>query len=94
MPFLARDQTLAIAGLFQRNEQNNINKFPFLGDIPVLGALFRSVAYQRDETELVILVTPFLSQPVSNPQAFPLPTDQPPSAATAAPTIPAGFVAN
>jgi pilus assembly protein CpaC len=91
---MASGQTLAIAGLFQRNEQNNINKFPFLGDIPVLGALFRSVAYQRDETELVILVTPFLSQPVSNPQAFPLPTDQPPSAATAAPTIPAGFVAN
>jgi pilus assembly protein CpaC len=84
---MASGQTLAIAGLFQRNEQNNINKFPFLGDVPVLGALFRSTAYQRDETELVILVTPFLSQPVSNPAAFPLPTDQPPA-------VPSGFVAN
>jgi pilus assembly protein CpaC len=59
----------------------------------VLGALFRSTLYQRNETELVILVTPYLSQPQSNPRAFPLPGDQvgqvtPPS------TIPAGFVAN
>jgi pilus assembly protein CpaC len=88
---MASGQTLAIAGLFQRNEQNNINKFPFLGDVPVLGALFRSTAYQRDETELVILVTPFLSQPVSNPAAFPLPTDQ---LSAAPPAVPSGFVAN
>lgn len=88
---MASGQTLAIAGLFQRNEQNNVNKFPFLGDVPVLGTLFRSTAYQRDETELVILVTPFLTQPVSNPAAFALPTDQPPPVA---PAVPAGFVAN
>ena len=91
---MASGQTLAIAGLYQRNEQNNINKFPFLGDVPVLGALFRSTAYQRDETELVILVTPYLTQPVSNPDAFPLPTDQPPSPPALAQTVPAGFVAN
>ncbi len=91
---MASGQTLAIAGLYQRNEQNNINKFPFLGDVPVLGALFRSTAYQRDETELVILVTPYLTQPVSNPNAFPLPTDQPPSPSPQAQTVPAGFVAN
>jgi pilus assembly protein CpaC len=89
---MASGQTLAIAGLFQRNEQNDITKFPFLGDVPILGALFRSTAYQRDETELVILVTPFLTQPVSNPAAYALPTDQPPAAAT--PAVPAGFVAN
>jgi len=88
---MASGQTLAIAGLFQRNEQNNINKFPFLGDVPVLGALFRSTAYQRDETELVILVTPYLTQPVSNPAAFALPTDQPPAAP--APAVAAGFAA-
>lgn len=91
---MASGQTLAIAGLYQRNEQNNINKFPFLGDVPVLGALFRSTSYQRDETELVILVTPYLTQPVSNPNAFPLPTDQPPSPSPQAQTVPAGFVAN
>ena len=95
---IASGQTLAIAGLFQRDEQNNINKFPFLGDVPVLGALFRSTAYQRDETELVILVTPFLTQPVSNPAAYTLPTDQPPGGPSAgppaAPPVAAGFVAN
>jgi len=88
---MASGQTLAIAGLFQRNEQNNVNKFPFLGDVPVLGALFRSTAYQRDETELVILVTPYLTQPVSNPEAFALPTDQPPAAPP--PSVAAGFAA-
>jgi pilus assembly protein CpaC len=91
---MASGETLALAGLFQRDEQNNINKFPFLGDVPVLGALFRSTAYQRDETELVILVTPYLTQPVSNPAAFPLPTEPAPSAAVVAPTVAAGFVGN
>jgi pilus assembly protein CpaC len=91
---MASGETLAIAGLFQRDEQNNINKFPFLGDVPVLGTLFRSTAYQRDETELVILATPYLTQPVSNPAAFALPTDQPPYARQSAPPVPAGFVAN
>ncbi|HUB45116.1 MAG TPA: type II and III secretion system protein family protein [Acetobacteraceae bacterium] len=88
---MASGQTLAIAGLFQRNEQNNIDKFPFLGDVPVLGTMFRSTAYQRDETELVILVTPYLTQPVSNPSAFALPTDQPPQAPPLAPPVVAGF---
>ncbi len=91
---MASGETLALAGLFQRDEQNNINKFPFLGDVPVLGALFRSTAYQRDETELVILVTPYLTQPVSSPAAFPLPSDRAPSAAVVAPTVAAGFVGN
>jgi pilus assembly protein CpaC len=91
---MASGETLALAGLFQRSEQNDINKFPFLGDVPVLGTLFRSTAYQRDETELVILVTPYLTEPVSNPAAFPLPTDEAPSASVVAPTVAAGFVAN
>ena len=72
---IASGQTLAIAGLYQRSEQNTLSKFPFLGDVPILGALFRSDSYQRDETELVILVTPYLTQPVSDPAAIPLPTD-------------------
>jgi pilus assembly protein CpaC len=91
---MASGQTLAIAGLFQRNEANSISKFPGLGDLPVLGALFRSTLYQRNETELVILVTPLLSEPQSNPRAFPLPGDQVGGVAPPAASIPSGFVAN
>ncbi len=91
---MASGQTLAIAGLFQRDEQNTVSKFPGLGDLPVLGALFRSTSYQRDETELVILVTPYISQPVSDPAAYRLPTDQPGYVHPEQPAVPAGFVAN
>ena len=88
---MASGQTLAIAGLFQRSEQNTLSKFPFLGDVPILGALFRSSSYQRDETELVILVTPYLTQPTGDPAAYKLPSD--PAAAPAHPTG-IGFVVN
>jgi pilus assembly protein CpaC len=54
-----------IAGLLQNKNRNNITKAPFLGDLPILGMLFRSTSYQRDETELVIIVTPYLVRPVS-----------------------------
>jgi pilus assembly protein CpaC len=56
-------QSFAIAGLLQEDFTDNIEQFPGLGDLPVLGALFRSTEYQRKETELVILVTPHLVQP-------------------------------
>lgn len=72
---LASGQTLAIAGLFQRNLLDNLDRVPFLGDVPVLGGLFRSQEFQRQETELMILVTPLLSVPTSAPGAIPLPTD-------------------
>jgi pilus assembly protein CpaC len=85
---MASGQTLAIAGLFQRIDQQSLSKFPFLGDIPILGALFRSSSYQHDETELVILVTPYISQPVSGANAYPLPTDRPPQPGV---TVDAGF---
>jgi pilus assembly protein CpaC len=89
---MASGQTIAIAGLFQRSDQDSLRKFPVLGDVPVLGALFRSTSFQRDETELVILITPFLTQPVSTPEAFPMPTDSP---YRAVPTgVRAGFVVN
>ena len=65
-------QTLAIAGLIQDNVRQQINKLPGLGDIPILGALFRSRDFIRSQTELVILVTPYLAYPGSAP---PLPTD-------------------
>ena len=60
---MADGQSFAIAGLLQNDIENVVNKFPGLGDIPVLGALFRSTDFQRRETELVILVTPRLVKP-------------------------------
>lgn len=56
--FVKDGQTLVIAGLIDHSLQKNVTKFPILGDIPILGNLFRSVHYQRGETELVILVSP------------------------------------
>jgi pilus assembly protein CpaC len=57
---LASGSTIAIAGLLSENTRGLVHKIPALGDVPVLGSLFRSVEYQRDLTELVILVTPEL----------------------------------
>jgi|KBSMisStandDraft_5_1062788.scaffolds.fasta_scaffold112213_2 pilus assembly protein CpaC len=68
---LGSGQSFMIAGLLQNRHTNNIEKAPFLGDIPILGALFRSTKFQRDETELVIIVTPYLVRPVSNQMASP-----------------------
>lgn len=63
---LGSGQSLAIAGFLQRDSEHDINKFPGLGDVPVLGALFRSDAFQRKETELVIMVTAYIVNPVEN----------------------------
>jgi pilus assembly protein CpaC len=52
--------SLAIGGLFQRDYVNTVRQFPMLGDIPILGTLFRSARWKRNETELVIIVTPRL----------------------------------
>ncbi len=54
-------ESLAIGGLFQRDYANTVRQFPFLGDIPIVGTLFRSVRWKRNETELVIIVTPRLA---------------------------------
>ena len=62
---MADGQSFAIAGLLQSDIQNSLNQVPGLGDIPVLGALFRSSAFQRQETELVMIVTPRLVKPVA-----------------------------
>lgn len=59
-------QTIAIAGLFQRDTARDVNKLPLLGDIPILGQLLRSERFQRRDTELVILITPYLVAPVSD----------------------------
>ena len=54
--------------------QQLVSKVPWIGDIPILGAVFRSDRFQRDETELVIIVTPYLVQPVADARWRPRPT--------------------
>jgi pilus assembly protein CpaC len=71
---LADGQSFAIAGLLRDTVRDAIEKFPLLGDIPILGALFRSRSFQKNETELVIIVTPHLVKPLDL-QKQPLPTD-------------------
>jgi pilus assembly protein CpaC len=68
---LGSGQSFAIAGLLQNTTQHNLSKFPWLGDIPILGALFRSDSFTRNETELVIIVTPYIVRPVSTRLAAP-----------------------
>src|SRR5262245_46782354 len=72
---LGSGQSFAIAGLIQANHTLTADKVPGLGDIPILGELFKSDKFQRQETELVILATPYIVQPISNPNALAAPTD-------------------
>ncbi|HEY7805685.1 MAG TPA: type II and III secretion system protein family protein [Croceibacterium sp.] len=72
---LGSGQSFMIAGLLNNNAQNSIQKAPGLGDLPILGTLFRSTSYQKGETELVIVVTPYLVKPVDNEADIHLPTD-------------------
>ena len=69
---LGSGQSFMLAGLLRNTNTNNIDKAPFLGDLPILGALFRSTSFRRQETELVIIVTPYLVRPVSGQLASPL----------------------
>lgn len=71
---LGSGQSFMIAGLMSTNAQNTIDKAPGIGDVPILGNLFRSRNFQRGETELVIVVTPYLVKPV-NAADIKLPTD-------------------
>lgn len=73
---VASGQTFAIAGLFQRQMSVDYEKTPEIADLPVLGALFRSARYRRDETELVILITPMLVKPVRD-RSLATPLDRP-----------------
>jgi pilus assembly protein CpaC len=63
-----------IAGLLRNTSQDSITKMPGAGDLPILGSLFRSTAYRKGETELVIVVTPYLVNPVDASE-IKLPTD-------------------
>ena len=68
-------ESFAIAGLLQDDFRDLNGQVPWLGDIPILGALFRSAEYQRAQSELVIIVTPHLVTPTRG-EAFALPTDR------------------
>jgi pilus assembly protein CpaC len=72
---LGDGQSFAIAGLLKDNVREIMSKFPVLGDIPILGALFRSSSFQKNETELIIIVTPHLVRPLDLAKQT-LPTDQ------------------
>ncbi len=71
---LGSGQSMVISGLLRNVGSNSVDRAPFLGSLPIIGALFRSDSFRRNETELVIVVTPYLVQPV-NPGQISLPTD-------------------
>ena len=68
-------QSFAIAGLLRDNVREVVSKFPLLGDIPILGALFRSTSFQKNQSELIVIVTPHLVKPLDLAKQT-LPTDQ------------------
>ncbi len=72
---LADGQSFAIAGLLKDDVRETVSKFPVLGDIPILGSLFRSSKFQKNESELVIIVTPHLVKPLDMAKQT-MPTDQ------------------
>ncbi len=71
-------ESFAIAGLLRDETQATTNQLPLLGSLPIIGSLFRSTSYQRGETELLIVVTPRLVQPI-RPDQVRLPTDRVPA---------------
>lgn len=68
---LGSGQSFAIAGLLQNTTNNALDRFPGLGELPILGSLFRSTDFQRSESELLVIVTPYLVRPVSDRIADP-----------------------
>jgi pilus assembly protein CpaC len=72
---LADGQSFALAGLLSEKVNETVSKFPLLGDIPILGALFRSSSFQKNESELVVIVTPHLVKPLDMSRQT-LPTDK------------------
>ena len=67
--------SFAIAGLLQENVTQTVSALPWLGEVPILGPLFRSDSFQRNESELVIIVTPYTVRPVADPLALRQPDD-------------------
>lgn len=71
---LGSGQSFAIGGLISNSTRNSLEKVPGIGDLPILGTLFRSTSFRQRETELVIIVTPYLVEPRAE-RNFALPTD-------------------
>lgn len=69
-------QSFSVAGLLQNNSNLSQNQLPWLGDVPIIGSLFKSSGYQKHETELVVIVTPRLVQPSTPGQVLATPLDQ------------------
>lgn len=67
-------QSFAIAGLIRSSVREKLSKYPLIGDVPILGTLFRSSEFQKSESELIILVTPHLVKPI-DAETTPMPTD-------------------
>ncbi len=76
-------QSFVIAGLIKNNLSQSVTRFPGLGDLPVLGALFRSTEFQKDQTELVFVVTPRLVKPLATAALLPTDTHVEPNRAEA-----------
>jgi pilus assembly protein CpaC len=72
-------ESFTVAGLLSDDYQSSIRQYPFIGELPILGSLFRSTGYQHDQTELVIVVTPHLVVPRRGPMATPADNFVPPS---------------
>lgn len=68
-------QSISIAGLLQTFNSRNADQIPWLGDVPVLGSLFRSSGFQKSETDLLVIITPRLAKPVDPTKRIPTPLD-------------------
>ncbi|MDX1716810.1 MAG: type II and III secretion system protein family protein [Anderseniella sp.] len=69
-------QSISIAGLLQTFNSRNADQIPWLGDVPVLGSLFRSTGFQKQETDLLVIITPRLARPIDPSKRIPTPLDQ------------------
>jgi pilus assembly protein CpaC len=74
---LGSGQSFAIGGLLQDTVSGNRSNLPYLGDLPILGPAFRDDAFTRGESEIVIIVTPYVVNPVDDPNALKIPTNGP-----------------
>ncbi len=73
---LGDGQTFVLAGLIDNKVSKQVTKFPLLGDIPILGALFRNTRYQNNETELMVMVTPKIVRPLNRDEIPALPSER------------------
>ena len=72
---LADGQTFVLAGLIESKITRKVSKIPILGDIPILGTVFRNARYSNEETELMVMVTPKIVRPLNKEEIPALPTE-------------------